>query len=122
MTDRPKTESELAAEARERVREISPADAAALAANGAAVTWLDVREPNEWNLFRLAGAVHIPLARLVADAEARLSRDARVVCYCGRGNRSVIAADRLSELGFTDVASLRGGIMAWIDEGHEVEQ
>ena len=88
---------------------------------GEPIVFIDVREPNEWNLFRLAGARHIPVARVMAEA-ASLPQDARVVVYCARGARSSAAAAQLQAQGFTNVESLTGGIMGWVDAGGDVEE
>ena len=41
----------------------------------------------------------------------------RVILYCRSGNRSARAADQLRELGYENVASVAGGIMAWQEQG-----
>lgn len=84
---------------------------------------LDVREQNEWNLFRLPNAIHLPLARVSEAATEALARfpDAEVVVYCGRGARSAQAVEMLRAQGY-NATSLAGGIAAWIDAGGEVEE
>jgi rhodanese-related sulfurtransferase len=58
---------------------------------------------------------------LESAVEARVPRDRRVVVYCASGNRSALAADTLQRMGYTDVASMRGGIRGWVDAGGEIE-
>ncbi|MEO8227007.1 MAG: molybdopterin-synthase adenylyltransferase MoeB [Gemmatimonadota bacterium] len=73
---------------------------------------VDVREPHEWTLGRIAGATHIPLG----DLASRLSvLDPRVpiVTYCGRGSRSLRALQLLRGAGFANVRSLAGGFERW---------
>jgi rhodanese-related sulfurtransferase len=41
--------------------------------------------------------------------------------YCGGGYRSVLAADALAEMGYTNVASMDGGIKAWREAGYPME-
>jgi rhodanese-related sulfurtransferase len=84
---------------------------------------LDVRERNEWNLFRLSNAIHVPLARVSEAASEALARfpDEEIVVYCGRGARSAQAVEILRAQGFR-ATSLAGGIVAWIDAGGEVEE
>ena len=53
--------------------------------------------------------------------EALIPKDRNVVIYCRSGNRSVFAADTLQEMGYANVASMAGGIGAWVDAGGEVE-
>jgi rhodanese-related sulfurtransferase len=117
------TTDEMAAEARARarVREVPAADIVAWHARGDDVVYLDVREPNEWNLFRIPGAVHLPLGGVRARAPEAVAATRRVVVYCQRGNRSLVAADALQELGYADVVSLEGGLMAWVSAGGALE-
>jgi adenylyltransferase/sulfurtransferase len=73
---------------------------------------LDVREPFEWEIARIAGATHVPLGELAARL-GELDGHREVVTYCHRGVRSLRAAEILRAAGFTRVRSLRGGIDAW---------
>ena len=118
MTER--SEEDLVAEARGRISEMAPADAVERRAAASAV-FLDVRELNEWNLFRIAGAVHIPIVALAAQAAAQVPRDRDVIVYCSQGNRSVLATDQLRAMGWSRVHSLTGGVMAWMSAGGELE-
>jgi hypothetical protein len=43
-----------------------------------------------------------------------------VVLYCAHGNRSAFAAKALETLGYSNVASLAGGIDMWRRAGHPV--
>jgi adenylyltransferase/sulfurtransferase len=36
---------------------------------------------------------------------------------CRSGNRSLKAARQLAEIGFTDVKSMQGGLIAWAEQG-----
>jgi rhodanese-related sulfurtransferase len=103
--------------------EITPRELQTRRERGEASMLLDVREQNEWNLFRIPGAIHLPLAKVSDAAAEALARfpDEEVVVYCGRGVRSAQAVDLLSAQGFK-ASSLAGGIAAWIDAGGEVEQ
>lgn len=86
------------------------------------VTFVDVRDQHEWNLFRIGGAVHIPLARLRDEAPRRLQPTRTVLLYCARGGRAATAAATLAELGFADVLSMEGGLMAWVNAGGSLEE
>jgi rhodanese-related sulfurtransferase len=116
-----KTGAELTEEARGRIREVSPAEVAELRARGEKAVYLDVREPNEWNLGRIPGAVFIPRGQLESKVEDAVARDAKVIIYCARGNRSALAADTLQQMGYEDVASMSGGFQQWAMEDREVE-
>ncbi|MDP2341986.1 MAG: MBL fold metallo-hydrolase [Deltaproteobacteria bacterium] len=78
---------------------------------------VDVREPDELlpephGLGHIAGVTALPLATLI-DATRSWDRDAPIVLVCRSGNRSGRAARSLEAAGFTRVASMRGGMLAW---------
>jgi rhodanese-related sulfurtransferase len=75
------------------------------------VQLVDVREPYEWEAGRIAGARHIELARLAADA-ASLAPDRPVVFYCRVGARSSMAAGAFRRAGY-EAYSMLGGLEAW---------
>jgi rhodanese-related sulfurtransferase len=116
-----KTYADLLSEAKNRIRELPLADAIELHGRNAGTVFLDCREPNEWNLGRIPGAVFIPRGRLESDVEARVDRTARVVVYCANANRSAFAADTLQQMGYKDVASMAQGWNAWIAADGAVE-
>ncbi|MGQ0640282.1 MAG: molybdopterin-synthase adenylyltransferase MoeB [Gemmatimonadaceae bacterium] len=76
------------------------------------VALVDVREPWEWNVARIAGATLVPLSDL-PSAAALLDRMTDTVVYCHHGTRSQVAAEHLVSLGFPHVYNLAGGIDAW---------
>ncbi|MBT2502862.1 ThiF family adenylyltransferase [Curtobacterium sp. ISL-83] len=75
-------------------------------------TLIDVREPEEWAVSSIPGAVLMPLNSL-AEAFSSLPRDADIIVYCQRGGRSASALTQLQEHHFTSVRHLSGGIEAW---------
>jgi len=83
--------------------------------SGKEVFILDVREPNEYQICRIAGSTLIPLGE-VATRSAELDRDRDMVVHCKMGGRSAKAVALLQERGFTRVRNLKGGILAWIDK------
>lgn len=102
-----------AAEARQRIREITAAEARAHAQRGAVL--VDVREAAELAQDApVPGAVHIPRAAL-ADRirQAVPDPDTPVVLYCGGGNRGALATETLCGLGYTEAVNLQGGLRAW---------
>ena len=90
-------------------------------ARGERVVYLDVREPNEWNLGRLPHAVHLPRGNLETKIEGLVERDQKVVIYCARGNRSALAALTMKQMGYENVASMSRGFLGWADIGGEIE-
>lgn len=78
---------------------------------------LDVRQPWENETAALPNSVLIPLHELPARAtEIDTAPGMLLVAYCHHGIRSLQAAAFLERLGFTNVASLAGGIDAWSRE------
>src|SRR6476620_10152152 len=75
---------------------------------------IDVREPNEYQICRIAGSTLIPLGEL-SNRTAELDRDRELIVHCKMGGRSAKAVALLQERGFTRVRNLTGGILAWID-------
>jgi len=76
------------------------------------VTLLDVREPYEWEVSRLEGAIHIPLQQLPRRL-AEVPRDKEIIVYCRVGGRSAHAQHYMLQQGFERVRNLVGGLMAW---------
>jgi adenylyltransferase/sulfurtransferase len=76
---------------------------------------LDVREPNEYQINRIAGSTLIPLGELPRRYQ-ELPRDREIVTQCKMGGRSAKAQDFLKSVGFTNVKNLKGGILEWIDK------
>jgi adenylyltransferase/sulfurtransferase len=77
---------------------------------------LDVREPREWEICRIDGAVLIPLGELPKrlDEIPNGAGSPDIVIHCKSGIRSAKAVNLLREKGFTRVQNLRGGILEWI--------
>jgi rhodanese-related sulfurtransferase len=112
---------DLINEAKQRITEVTPQQVRDMRGRGEEATYLDVREPNEWNLGHLPGAIHIPRGQLETKIEAIVPRQRRVVVYCAAGNRSALAADTLQQMGYANVVSLVGGFSGWAQSGGDVE-
>jgi rhodanese-related sulfurtransferase len=104
----------LANEARQRIREVTPAEAHELLSSGAVV--LDVRDREEFASEHIEGATHLSRGTLEMRVH-ELIPDKRtpVVCYCMGGNRGALAADTLQSLGYTSVTSIRGGMKSYLE-------
>ena len=107
-------------EIKKRTREATPQQVADLLRSGD-VQLADVREKDEWNAGYIPGAVHVPKSYLEQWAEDRIpDKNKKTVLYCAGGVRSVMAADVLAQLGYTDVISMSGGFNRWKDSGMAV--
>jgi rhodanese-related sulfurtransferase len=73
---------------------------------------VDVREPREWGVSMLPGAV----SRQAFERDRHRHRGRPIVAYCTIGLRSGLYARRLRREGF-DVRNLRGGALAWAHAG-----
>ncbi len=75
---------------------------------------LDVREPHEYQISRIAGSTLIPLGQLPSRL-AELPAGQEIIVQCKSGNRSGKAVAMLKEKGI-EAKNLKGGILAWIDK------
>jgi len=116
-----KTGEDLIDEAKQQIDEVTPEQVREMQDRNESVVYLDVREPNEWNLGRLPHAIHLPRGNLETKVEGIIDRAQRVVVYCARGNRSALAALTLKQMGYENVASMARGFAGWADINGEVE-
>jgi rhodanese-related sulfurtransferase len=117
-----KTPTDLVNEAKEKVCEISPADAKAKIDSGAPLFVLDVREPDEFEKGHIPKAMNIPRGLLEFKISGAIpNKDAQIIAYCKSGGRSCLACETLQELGYKNVESIAGGWAAWLKAGYPVE-
>jgi rhodanese-related sulfurtransferase len=117
----PKSLHDFVTDALETVKEITPEGVREIQEHGG-TTILDVREPNEFAEGHLIGAINIPRGFLEVKAdlehykrdERLADRTQKIVCYCGGGHRSALAAKTLMDMGFKHVLSMKEGWTGWI--------
>ena len=103
----------LIAEAKKKITEISPQDAAARSKSGKAVI-VDVRETDEWDEEHIPSAMHISRGTIELDIEEKVpDTNAMIITHCGGGGRSALAAECLQKMGYKNVRSMAGGFKAW---------
>ena len=103
----------LVAEAKKHIAEISPQEAAAKLNSSAAVV-VDVRDKDEWDEGHIPGATHMSRGTIELDIEQKMpDPNAMIICHCGGGGRSTLAAETLQKMGYKNVRSMAGGIKAW---------
>ena len=84
--------------------------------------FVDVREDHEFATDHAKGARHLGKGIIERDIETIIpDKQAPMVLYCGGGFRSVLAADALQQMGYTNVVSMDGGIKAWREAGCPLE-
>jgi rhodanese-related sulfurtransferase len=104
--------------AKQRVREVTVDDVKQMLDGKADFLLLDVREDNEWAKDHLPTAIHLGKGIIERDVEQRVpDTSAPLVLYCGGGFRSALAAAALQRMGYTNVASMDGGIREWREKG-----
>ena len=103
----------LVADAKIHVTEISPQEAAAKSQSGEAVI-VDVREKDEWDEEHIPDATHLSRGTIELDIEEKVpDLNALIICHCGGGGRSALAAASLQKMGYKNVRSMAGGFKAW---------
>jgi rhodanese-related sulfurtransferase len=103
----------LVADAKKKITEISPTKAAAKLKSGEAVI-VDVREKDEWDEGHIPDAIHMSRGTIELDIEEKVpDSNAMIICHCGGGGRSALAAESLQKMGYKNVHSMAGGLKAW---------
>jgi sulfur-carrier protein adenylyltransferase/sulfurtransferase len=106
---------ELVERARARINEVTPEQVENRLDR---VNIIDVREAGEHAQGAITGARLIPRGVLERDVLGVFADlDTPLVLYCAAGQRSVLAAASLVDMGYTDVSSLLGGFDRWKSEG-----
>jgi rhodanese-related sulfurtransferase len=108
--------------ARTRVKECTVAQAKTMLDRGEVAHFLDVREDSEFEKDHAKGARHVGKGIIERDVETLIpNKEEAIFLYCGGGYRSVLAADALQHMGYTNVRSMDGGIKGWRDAGYPME-
>lgn len=115
---------DLVEEALARVKEVAPWDFGRRYRSGDLPLLLDVREPAEFAALHIPGSLNVPRGILEQSCEwdydetvpaLAAGREREIVVICRSGKRSVLAADTMQRMGFTNVVSLKLGIRGWND-------
>jgi adenylyltransferase/sulfurtransferase len=78
---------------------------------------VDVREPNEWDIVSIPGAVLIPKGEFLSgEALQQLPQDKQVVFHCKVGGRSAEVLALAKAAGFADAVHVGGGVVAWVNQ------
>lgn len=121
----PKTASQLVAEAKASIDNLTPDQVQAELAKGAVL--VDVRDAGERAGGVIPGSLHAARGMLefYADPASPLHKpgldpNRRVILHCASGGRSALSAMTLRQLGYTNVAHLDGGFKAWAAAGKPI--
>jgi rhodanese-related sulfurtransferase len=98
--------------------DLSPIQVAEFLAHGD-VELIDVRQPEEREVGRIAGDSHVELSGL-AERAPSISKQAPIVFYCRSGSRSAMAAQAFRGAGY-DAHNMAGGLLDWVAAGLPLE-
>ena len=102
-------------------REVTAAEAVALSRDGYRV--IDVREQGEWDAGHIPGATLLPLADVPQKiGEVQPDKDAPLLLHCAVGGRSARAAGWLTQMGYTNVVSMKAPLGHWKEQGGPWEE
>lgn len=80
---------------------------------------IDVRERDEFQQGSIVHAIPLSKGIIERDIEKYISDfEVEIVVYCSGGFRSCLATDNLQKMGYSQVASLQGGLHAWLEAGY----
>lgn len=106
---------------RQRVPALSPAQAFRWLREGQGL-FIDIRHPRQWIAGHIPKAISVDFAQFPGEIEAKIPNEQTLLlCYSRVGDRSLLAADLLIQMGFTAAHSLAGGWDAWQNAGLPVE-
>ena len=85
-------------------------------------TLIDCRESSEWEQGHIPGATLVPLSTLNQNIHAlENKKSSPLILQCRSGKRSLRACQFLSDNGFENLYNLEGGILAWMEEGNDIQ-
>ena len=100
------------------VRDVNVADTRKRMQDQPSLKVVDVREDTEWAAGHIPDAIHLGKGVIERDIEEKIPDKAtEIILYCGGGFRSVLAADAIQKMGYTNVASMAGGWRDWKASG-----
>jgi len=102
--------------------EISPSEVKRRLAAGEKLALIDVREPGEFQIARIAGAELIPMGSIPAALQPleAIADQAELIVFCHHGVRSLQVVNWLRQQGIEACRSMAGGIDQWslnVDSG-----
>jgi len=110
-------------EAKKDITQIKPKELYKIAED---MILIDVREPEEFASGYINGHIVLTIPRgklefvAIDKIAKKYGQDVKIVTYCLKGPRGLLAAHQLKKLGFTNVKNLDGGILAWLEKGNTI--
>ncbi|MFZ0451161.1 MAG: rhodanese-like domain-containing protein [Desulfatiglandaceae bacterium] len=107
--------------AKKSIHEISVSDAKVLLEKGGHI-FLDCREPKEFKMGHVPGAMNIPRGVVEFKVGKQIpDKNAKIITYCKFGGRGCLTCCTLCKMGYHNVVNLAGGWLAWEKAGYPVE-
>ena len=119
-----KTFKQIVDEARHGIKELFPWDVEERMQQNSDLLLLDIREECEYMAYHIRHSMLIPRGILETACEAEYedsvpelinARDREIIVICRSGNRSVLAAQTMTWMGYRNVASMKTGLRGWND-------
>jgi len=119
-----KTFNQIVEKCREGITEMFPWDLEEFLEQRDNVLLIDIREPYEYDTMHIQGSVNVPRGILETACEWNYeetepdlvqARERPVVLVCRSGNRTILSAHMLKDMGYQEVISLKTGLRGWCD-------
>jgi len=115
------TTEEMVVEAKKSISEVTVSEAKGLLEKGDSI-FLDCREPKEYKMGHIPGALNIPRGLLEFQIANKVpDKSTPIVMYCKKGGRGCLATCTLCKMGYENVVNIDGGWLAWEKAGYPVE-
>jgi len=115
------TAEEMVAEAKKNICEITVSEAKEVLDSGEYL-FIDCREPKEYKMGHIPGAINIPRGLLEFKIDKKVpDKNQKIVMYCKSGGRSCLSTCTLCRMGYKNVKSLGGGWKAWEKAGYPID-
>lgn len=114
--------NQLLSNALQHVKELFPWDVEELLRSEPGLFILDIREPYEYRNMRINNSLNVPRGVLETGCEwgydetiPKLvqARQEKILVVCRSGNRSLLAAYTMQQMGYENVYSLKTGLKGW---------
>ena len=86
-----------------------------------ALTIIDARSRDDFNVSHISGAISLPVEELVERSMMNIELARDIYVYSSTDEQSAAAAEQLRNAGFTNVSEIRGGVSAWKASGFPIE-
>ena len=115
------TAEDMVNEAKKSVCEVSVSEAKELL-DSSEYLFLDCREPKEFKMGHIPGAVNIPRGLLEFKISKQVpDHNTKIVMYCKSGGRGCLATCTMCRMGYKNVKNMAGGWLAWEKAGYPIE-